>query len=135
LTRRADVRPRRRRLGIFSRNGRGSEVFFRGPLLWRELGRGVFLDFEPVLRNGVGQANRIKKIERFNEERIGAELVRLVDIADSVRSSQDDDGNILERGLATNPAQDFKAVGYRQSEIEQEKAGYRIKLTIGVASK
>ena len=94
----------------------------------------MFLDFEPVLRNGVGQGNRIKKIERFNEERIGAELVRLVDIADSVRSSQDDDGNILEHGLATNPAQDFKAVGYGQSEIEQEKAGYRIKLTIGVAS-
>ena len=57
-------------------------------------------------------------VERLEQERGGAGRQRALERAAALVAGQDDDGNVLERGVAANGLDELEAVEVRHLEID-----------------
>jgi hypothetical protein len=77
--------------------------------------------FEPIGLEGLSDFDVVLKIGRLDHERIGSELIRLVDVSDVIGGGEDYHAQRVEARLMADPAEDFEAVHAWHFEIQQEK--------------
>src|SRR5687767_14484382 len=90
--------------------------------------------FEPIGLEGLSDFDVVLKIGGLDHERIGSELIRLVDVADVIGGGEDYNAQGVEAWLMADPAQDFEAVHAGHFEIQQKKVGQRVFVADGVAT-
>ena len=81
--------------------------------MWR------IIQHKPISLKRLAGFDEILKIDRLDQERIGAQLVGLVDIADLVRGSEDYNAKVAEGRVLTNPSQHLESIHARHLQIEQ----------------
>src|SRR5262249_45964314 len=73
---------------------------------------GHFAQPQPIAFDGLADFNEVIEVDGLDEEGIGAQLIRAIDIGNFFGRSEDNYAEGFQSGVLANPAQDFEAVQF-----------------------
>jgi hypothetical protein len=100
-------------------------------LLWRTRDYRGHDPAQPVIVKESAYFDEILEIHRLDEKRVSAERVSLVDVANILGGSKDDDAQSFQAGLLTNPAQDLETVCAGHFEVQKQQGRQRVFVPVG----
>src|ERR1700704_3252188 len=94
------------------------------------------IEHEPVQSQLSGRFQKLTKFNRFANVAVGAQVIALDHVLFFARGSEDNDWQPLGALIGSYPAQDFKAINFRQFQVQQNQLrhGGRISSTMAIAA-